>query len=591
MKTYIIQPLALFACLLLGSLSPIFAQNMDKAEVEKQVKKLFQDYEYYGALVESFNDEQVSESMISQFKNLFEPSAMVYNDIKQSDNYGKKVTLTNYVNELKMWYPSGLSVTLSPPQVGNINCNKGRCQAIVPVVKAMGGLTKDKKDFRDSDILANIVVSFDDNMKNFKISEVKGMDETPSETAAIPKADKKPNKKENKEERTETAAKTEKPKQEKEKKINAPKPIKNKPVKTQNVFAKGNQQKAQRSLIGAYTAIGWTWLGGVADFAPLAGSKTLSDDLNNMFAEDFKGTRPLAYNAILGLNRIGLNYQRYMGEKWGFTLGLGYHQYSSAIQGDINNTTYNVAFNTAQSSPINSSEPDGTNFVRHFEAKNFREVYRFSNITLSLAMQYQLYAYVRNNAFRPYLKAGLDIGLVSMANHINFEGKIVSSSTYAEQSNMELQYDANANNAHIYNDIYWLYNFDEVKTGNETLAELMPKANAFNISPVIELGFDWLLSKNGKWCASAAAQVNMGLMPLFANLNTDIYSNSGNILLKRNYAGETANDAILQYSPMEADKYEYRSIHAADASTAPQFLGFIVGVKYIFKQGNKNKVN
>lgn len=565
---------------------PLWAQNIDKAEVEKRIKKLFQDYEYYGAFVESFNDEQVSEAMISQFKALFDPSAMIYNDIKQSDNYGKKVSLLSYVNELKTWYPSGLSVVLSPPQLGNITCNKGTCQVLVPVNKGMGGLTKEGKDFRDNDVLGSFVIGFDATLQNFKILETKGVNEAATDIVAV-KPEKKPKSASEQKSSAEPTAKADKPKTDKVKVPKTQKPIKNKPVKTENVFAKGNNAKAKRSIVGIYAGLGWTWYGGIADFSPFAGGDT--DKLiavDDLFEENLAlGTRPVIYNTVLGLHRMGLTYQQYMGEKFGFTVGLGLHTYQSAIEGDI--ATQNYAVNNSQ---VGTAEPDAADFTRTFEAQNFREVFSYRSLSATLAAQHQWYSYVRNNAFRPYIKGGIELSLVSIGSSVTFEGNMGSTSTYRQGStDFILEYlPSNKEANKIYNDVYWLYDSGSKITSGKPQTALIPQAAAFNISPFAEIGFDWMLDKNGKWGAFAAAQLSLGLLPLFATTDNAIYDNSDNVLLKRrNMATDSNTDVFYDYTPIEAESYEYRSLHGADAKTTPHFLGFMVGIKYIFKQGSK----
>lgn len=575
--------------LLFISLPLVQAQDIDKAEAEKHVKKLFQDYEYYGTLVESFNDETVSESVIAQFKSLFDPTATVYNDIKQSDSYGQKLSLTAYVNELKTWYPSGLSVSLSPPQLVAITCNKGKCQVTVPVTKAMGGLTKAGVDFRDSDILLHFVVGFDAGMQNFKLLNIKSGSEGDTEPPVAVKPDKKPPKSEGAP-LDKPSAKADKPKPDKPKadkvKTERLKPIKNKPIKTENVFAKGNQQKARRSMVGIYGGLGWTWLAGTADFSPISGgnSEALST-ADSRFSEDFSlGTRPLSYRAVLGLNRFGLMYQQYLGEKFGFTVGIGLHTYQSAIRGDISAQTYAVDNNET-----GSVEPDNTAFIRSIEAKGLKENYRYSSLELFLGAQYQWYSYVRNNAFRPYIKGGLSVALSSFAPQVTFDGNINSSATYTQDTvTFTLTYDENGQNGgKAVNDIYWLYDGSMVSDGHPT-DDLIPTAAALNISPTAELGFDWALDKSGTWLFGAAARLSMGLLSVFSATNADIYGNGNaeNLLLKRHYTNTDPNlDAYYTYTPLSENSYEYRSIHGADTQTKPHFMGFNIALKYVFKKG------
>ncbi len=583
MKNFINAIIVLFG-ILFGACPFVLAQDIDKTAVEKQVKKLFQDYEYYGTLVESFNDETVSESVIGQFKNLFDPSAMVYNDIKQSENYGKKISLQAYINELKTWYPSGLSTSLSPPQLGNIVCNKGKCQINVPVSKTMGGLTKMGADFRENDILLVFVISFTETLQNFKILGINNpIDSEPLQPIAV-KPDKKPKQPDNSA-KNEATAKADKPKEEKVK-TERLKPIKNKPVKTENVFAKGNNQKAKRSIVGLYTGIGWTWLAGLGDFSPLAGSSSEAlSEADALFAEDFSiGTRPLSYRAALGINRIGLLYQRYLGEKFGFSAGIGWHSYRSAIQGDIASQSY--AINNTETG---SNEPDNTPYLRSFEAKSFKEKYSYSNLTLSLGVQHQWYSYVRNNIFRPYIKGGLEVALGTMSPSVRFDGNINSLSMYDQNDlTYTLAYDESGQNGgKIYNDVYWLYGDDAVVNGRKPSETLIPKAAGLNLSPTAEVGFDWMLSKSSDWCLSVAAQMSLGVLPIFGTPNADIYGNSANnILLKRQYTGtDSSRDSFYDYTPLSENSYEYRSIHGADNNTTPHFLGFTLGLKYIFQKG------
>lgn len=589
MKTITHAILCLLALLFI-SLPLAQAQDIDKTEAEKRVKKLFQDYEYYGTLVESFNDETVSESVIAQFKNLFDASATVQTDIKQSDSYGEKLSLTAYVNELKTWYPSGLSVSLSPPQLGAITCNKGRCQVTVPVTKSMGGLTKAGVDFRDSDILLHFVVGFDEGLQNFKILNIKGGDEGDTEPPVAVKPDKKPPK-------TDSApldkpsAKADKPKPDKPKadkvKTERLKPIKNKPVKTENVFAKGNQQKARRSMVGIYGGLGWTWLASTANFSPISGgnSEALST-ADNRFKEDFSlGTRPLSYRAVLGLNRFGLTYQQYLGEKFGFTVGIGLHTYQSAIQGDISAQTY-----TVDNNETGSPETDNTAFTRGFEAKELKENYQYSSLELFLGAQYQWYSYVRNNPFRPYIKGGLTLAISSFAPQVTFDGNINSSATYRQNGgNYTLTYDESGQNkGKVFTDVYWIYGDNSIVSDRHATTELIPAAAALNISPTAELGFDWALDKSGTWFFGAAARLSMGLLSVFGSTNTDIYGNGNaeNLLLKRHYTSTDPNlDAYYAYTPLSENSYEYRSIHGADTQTKPHFMGFNIALKYVFKKG------
>lgn len=589
MKATIYSALLLLA-LLFAALPFAQAQDIDKTEAEKRVKKLFQDYEYYGTLVESFNDETVSENMITQFKNLFDPSAMVHNDIKQSDNYNRKLSLTAYVNELKTWYPSGLSVSLSPPQLSAINCNKGKCQVVVPVTKLMGGLTKAGVDFRDNDILLNFVIGFDAALQNFKILEIRGS----GEGADAPEIAVKPDKKLPKTDSVpvdEPTAKVDKPKPDKPKtdkvKTDRLKPIKNKPVKTENVFAKGNQQKARRSMVGIYGGLGWTWLAGMADFSPLGGSNSEALlEADDRFSENFaSGTRPLSYRAALGFNRMGLTYQQYLGENFGFTVGIGLHTYQSAIQGDISAQTYAVDNNET-----GSTEPDNTPFIRSFEVKGLKENYRYRSLELFFGAQYQWYSYVRNNAFRPYVKGGLGVALSSFSPQVTFDGNINSAASYTQGAhNYMLTYDESGQNGgKLYNDSYWLYGDNSIVPGRRAMDALIPAAAALNISPTAELGFDWALDKNGTWFFAAAARLSIGLLSVFGTTNTDIYGNdsAGNLLLKRRYTDTDPNlDTYYAYTPLPENRYEYRSIHGADTQTKPHFMGFNVGLKYVFKKG------
>ncbi len=591
MKNIIKFVIALFG-LLPATMQIAWAQQeIDKTAVEVEVKKLFQNYEYYGSLVESFNDDKVSETVIGQFKNLFDPAAMVYNDIKQSENYDKKVSLLSYVNELKNWYPSGLSVSLSPPELGTITCNKGNCRVTVPVSKSMGGLTKLGADFRNENIIENFVVGFDEGLKTFKILEIKGSQEDVAEVPVETKPDKKPKKADSvptaKEDKVE-ASKT-KPQKDKQSKVKKIKP------NTENVFAKGNNEKAKRSVFGLHVGFGWSWLGSVADFSPLGGgsSEALSD-ADALFSENFGlGNRPLSYKSVLGLNRVGLTYQKYFGEHVGFTAGIDLQNCRSVIGGDIVDQDYEVPI-----SQVGSNEPDNTLFSRSFEALKFEENYSFSAINMSLGVQYQWYSYIRKNRFRPYVKMGVDFAVSSFAHSVEFKGNITSTSSYTQNgtgTNDDIQYileyDINIENAYkIYNDIYWLYDDNAVVSGRKPNQALIAKASSFNISPNAEVGFDWVLDKNGHWSASVAARLSVGMLPLFATRDKTIYgSNStGVILLKRHNTGTDDNlDTYYDYSPIEENRYEYRSIHGADVNTTPHFMEFLVGVKYIIQKSKK----
>ena len=165
--------------LLTSFLYPIFAQDykhfdsIAQNQIKNEVITILNNYEKYGSLTETFT--YISEEYVNQFRLLFEPNAIVLNDIESVENKEKYITVDEYLSVIKNWYPEGLSVRfknfIKDKNIKSPYEYKEKFAVRVILSKEIRGLNKEYL-MKSKEIPITITIVFDKDLTEFKIARI-----------------------------------------------------------------------------------------------------------------------------------------------------------------------------------------------------------------------------------------------------------------------------------------------------------------------------------------------------------------------------------------------------------------------------------
>ena len=138
--------------------------------IQAEINTLIKNYEYYGVLTE--NDKNISQNLLLNFKKLFTPNAIVYNDIMK--NKPKKMSIDSYLRAVIDTYPSGLGLTVKIDKIGKpkyITTN-GNYAISVKIVKDVFGTDKNGNLLDISKAKNELIIVFNKQLNTFKISKI-----------------------------------------------------------------------------------------------------------------------------------------------------------------------------------------------------------------------------------------------------------------------------------------------------------------------------------------------------------------------------------------------------------------------------------
>lgn len=152
----------------------LFSQVFDKDEqeyIDKNVKLLMQKLERYSSL--SKDGKNISLTYIDSFSYLFSDgkNAIVCNDIDPESQLNSYVSLRTYIDSLKSWYSSGVSVYIKIKQIEKPEWRYGSDDILwinVIISKTTFGFYKNKKIHDEKNKLC-VIIEFNKNLKDFNI--------------------------------------------------------------------------------------------------------------------------------------------------------------------------------------------------------------------------------------------------------------------------------------------------------------------------------------------------------------------------------------------------------------------------------------
>ena len=502
--------------------------QIDKERITKEIEQLISDYKYFGKLVESYNDLEVSEAYMEAFKELFAEDAKVYNDIPDSESFRQMVGINEYTKELAKHFPKGLFKKIQvqeeiemPEKLKNENEIRMR------VIRQTSGYYEKNEGEKTIDTEIYFIVSFDKYYDNFKFKGIEVVGDKDGETEVV----KRPKEEDISEKAEETAKRVKAKKKEKIRVAKAPKVKKPRTTKVTPMVSESQRAKARRIYAGIELTPAFTNFGTSFGFGGL--------EINRDYYKDAIG-----FDKIEGLGNLDyaarLNAQFFISQKIGFGAGIGISNYTALIENkDINPADINK---TTEENTITYVETDmeGEEFKRLFWADGLTEKYRISNVVLPVSVHYEQFTLYSRRSRRAKIKLRFNAALGAELNYIWMEktdfsaDKIFSKNFYSAYPDME-KWDSKNAAEMIDNEKRWLYDdsFDKAAIHDPAILSNNININVFTkVGMALELG-NGLIIYTGP-------QLNIGLLPLFDG-----------------YGDATGNRALLQYrkSELPADKY------------------------------------
>jgi hypothetical protein len=318
--------ITLISILLSGT---ILAQDFSVTEkrlIASRIDQLLKNYQKYGGLSE--DGVEISDLYVKKLDDLFKSKkdVYVYNDIDPEKLLDEKITLGEYVLNLKSWYKAGLTMKLSwdamqmSEAVQLPDSKKGYAVSLL-LEKQVMGVYKSRKIINNINELY-FIFEFEKSKKtleNFKIAGIQKQKPVlviPEEPELIveeekkePEIEKEPEKKPKKEPEKEPEEKAEKePEKKTREEIDKSISIYFNPLYTQiynkDIFSDDNWQA--EGNIGYNGGIGFTYYTGKS--LGIFGGLSLTNYKTNFNLEDFS----LTTNTILMVDKDGDSYYRYI---------------------------------------------------------------------------------------------------------------------------------------------------------------------------------------------------------------------------------------------------------------------------------------
>lgn len=174
--------LLVLSCLLLIYPVKTYTQGrkaINKVTLNEQVNRFLLDYVKYGGITE--NGYIISPAYENQFADLFTSDATLYNDLDLGKKHKKELSPSEYIQNIKTFYPNGLKITVNNLNIGKPKKNNnGSFKVFVYGEKEIFGYYKEQRVHRDKyDIHFTIQFNYlNGELSDFKISSIKQGDDT-----------------------------------------------------------------------------------------------------------------------------------------------------------------------------------------------------------------------------------------------------------------------------------------------------------------------------------------------------------------------------------------------------------------------------
>jgi len=180
MKNLLLICLILFFTLFAG-FQFAYAQNtgMNDNEMEYRINKLLNEYNIHATLVDE--NGALSPLARQRFLALFTKNAKVYNELPDTPNFGKKMSVSAYADQQSEWFPQGLTVQLSKPEILRSGVHQDLnydSMFVVSSVKTFSGVNKAGVKVEKKSKKLYFVLGYDKDSEKLIITAISNMEET-----------------------------------------------------------------------------------------------------------------------------------------------------------------------------------------------------------------------------------------------------------------------------------------------------------------------------------------------------------------------------------------------------------------------------
>lgn len=154
----------------------VSAQNFsdyDLTIIDQKVDSLISEYLRYSSFISENDLTNISEEYLTAFPGLFSsPSTNIVNDLDFSNTTPKTITVSQYVDYVREWYPNGFSIDLTNIQKEpKILPRNNNFLFTVNLFKTLGGFYKQQEQQNFEGDL-RFTIEFDGQLNSFKIANI-----------------------------------------------------------------------------------------------------------------------------------------------------------------------------------------------------------------------------------------------------------------------------------------------------------------------------------------------------------------------------------------------------------------------------------
>jgi len=151
----------------------------EKRFIDQKLDSVMAMYLQYSSFSSESDLNNLSEEYIEGFAGLFiSPETEIVNDLDLENQTPKRITVAQYIDYVKEWFPSGLNVELPDQNKTTTFYSDEKYLYTIQVTKVLKGLYKNQ-DWQIYQNKQDFTIAFDDQLSSFKIfsiTEVGGQD-------------------------------------------------------------------------------------------------------------------------------------------------------------------------------------------------------------------------------------------------------------------------------------------------------------------------------------------------------------------------------------------------------------------------------